>query len=501
MGKAHKHQRRRQQGTIHPPGETQPTPPYRKEPTHHGGHHQPHQAQPICSQVCTRHAKAGQLGQGREKGRQARWGETRRREPNPPSFLGHTGGSIAFCSTARFIDGQPPIDYIDPPPLPHTPLPSAEATARHQESPPHGQTGPSVKECVPGPAPQQAWARHTDQGTPGGTPRKHKGRPLLAGRPNPRSYSPHIGAAPYTIHQPSMDRHRVQAQYAPPQWESEHMTQPHRTAPNPPFPIHMHLIGRPPAYGTTAHQPSNSMDMRPESSPTQDHRRTTATPRSTPTQPGHLPTGTPHCTHRPGAKCQPQPKPHHNAKETKSQAAAAPRGEPHANTTPDDALHHKATHSPTPAATHTLDTGMHPLPHHKATLKHRTTHKDPITLDIDSVMELELQLTGDQQGANPRRDQSPYRTAQRTRATRAPPTAPTRGPQPKSGHPERTCRNAYGATDPPLRPARARKSTGHPSRATCLTSQGKGCTGTRSFPLRAAARKNGRRSTASMPST
>ena len=74
----------------------------------------------------------------------------------------HSAGRASRAGRRRGTAGQVERrcrEGSQTPPRAHTPLPRTEAAPGHQQDPPRSHTGPSERECVPAPAPQNARAR------------------------------------------------------------------------------------------------------------------------------------------------------------------------------------------------------------------------------------------------------------------------------------------------------------------------------------------------------
>ena len=123
--------------------------------------------------------------------------------------------------------------------------------------------------------------------------------------------------------------------------------------------------------------------------------------------------------------------------------------QPHTTTTPNGAP--PPAHDPAPAAARAPNTSTTRPPCHEAAPQHVNAHDDPMALDIDSLLELELQHTEDTEH---HMDLTPpeLKPAASSPAGPSPHNAPP-PPPPASRRPGRTCPTPCGATTPPMKPA------------------------------------------------
>ena len=172
-------------------------------------------------------------------------------------------------------------------------------------------------------------------------------------------------------------------------------------------------------------------------------------------------------------------------------------GRTHTTTTPNHALAWAPAHGPAPAAAHTPSTNITHPPHHEAAPQH--AHDDPMALDIDSLLELELQHTED---TEQHMDLTPPEPEPATSDSAdpgqpGPQNAPLRPPT-RERAPWTHLSNALRRLHPTHEASKGPAEPGRLSSATCPTSRGRGSTGTPTPPhLRAAPHKNGRKSTPS----
>ena len=221
------------------------------------------------------------------------------------------------------------------------------------------------------------------------------------------------------------------------------------------------------------------------SPPTQERSRATPTPHPTLPAP---PLETPHTSHQLNAHHRPQPEPHTGATPP---ARTVTSEQPHTTTTPNGALPRTPAHDPAPAAARAPSTSITRPTCHEAAPQHVNTHDDPMALDIDSLLELELQHTEDTEH---HMDLTPpeLEPSASSPADPSPHNAPPRPPPLARGRPGGTCPTPCGATTPPTKPAKGPLSTGRPSSTTCPTSRGRDSTGTPPPPpLQAPRHKNG----------
>ena len=322
------------------------------------------------------------------------------------------------------------------------------------------------------------WLRHSSPAhpAPGGprpyaTPTPHRPRTethqendqeTTRGCPTPPEDKPQA-----TVH-PTRPGHGA----PPPQREGHHTSQHHHTAPHPP----------PPPGGTGHHSP-----------PTQGQSHAPPTPHPTPPAP---PLETPHTSHQLNTHHRPETEPHTGATPP---ARTATSVRPHTTATPNGAP--PPAHNPAPAAARAPSTSISRPPCHEAAPQHVNTQDDPMALDIDSLLELELQHTEDTEHHMDLTPPELEPTAS-SPADPNPQNAPARPPPPARGRPGRTCPTPCGATTPPTKPATGPPSTGRHSSATCPTSRGRDSTGTPPPPpLQAPPHKNGRTSTPSTSPT
>ena len=131
--------------------------------------------------------------------------------------------------------------------------------------------------------------------------------------------------------------------------------------------------------------------MRYHSPPTRERNGATPTPLPNP-PPLAPPLETPHTTRQLNAHHRPQPEPHNGAAPP---ARTVTSEQPDTTTTPNRTLLRAPAHDPASAAARAPSTNITHPPCHEAAPQHVTTHDDPVALDIDSLLELELQHTED----------------------------------------------------------------------------------------------------------
>ena len=210
----------------------------------------------------------------------------------------------------------------------------------------------------------------------------------------------------------------------------------------------------------------------PHSPPTQERSRATPAPHPTPPRPPAQPLKTPHTTRQLNAHHRPQPELRPGATPP---ARTATREQPHTTATPNRALRQAPAHDPAPATARAPSTNITHPPRHEAAPQHVNTHDDPMALDVDSLLELELRHTEDMEQ---HMDLSPLEPEPAASDPADPARImPPRSPSPTTGRPGHTCPTICGATTPPTKPARAPPSTGRPSSMTCYTSRGRGLKG------------------------
>ena len=282
--------------------------------------------------------------QGRRQGEP--WGASPR--PSAPTYLPHHQRAP---HRGHNTPKQPrPTDAI-----PHTTGP----TQRRADTPKHHTTTPP-------------WLRHSSPAHPApGDPRPHA--TPTPHRPRTETRQEDDQETTRGCPTPPEDKPRATAHPTrpghgapPPQREGHHTAQHHHTAPHPP----------PPPGGTGHHSP-----------PTQERSRAPPIPHPTPPAP---PLETPHTSRQLNTHHRPQPEPHTGATPP---ARTATSVQPHTTTTPNGAP--PPAHDPAPAAARAPNTSIARPPCHEAAPQHVNTHDDPMALDIDSLLELELQHTED----------------------------------------------------------------------------------------------------------
>ena len=346
---------------------------------------------------------------------------------------------------------------------------------------PHHRAHPTAGRHPQAPHDHTPWLRHSSPAHPApGDPRPHA--TPTPHRPRTETRQEDDQETTRGCPTPPEDKPRATAHPTrpghgapPPQREGHHTAQHHHTAPHPP----------PPPGGTGHHSP-----------PTQERSRAPPTPHPTPPAP---PVETPHTSRQLNTHHRPQPEPHTGATPP---ARTATSVQPHTTTTPNGAP--PPAHDPAPAAARAPNTSITRPPCHEAAPQHVNTHDDPMALDIDSLLELELQHTEDTEHhmdlTPPELEPTASSPADPNPQNAPPPPPPP--PPPARGRPGRTCPTPCGATTPPTKPATGPPSTGRHSSTTCPTSRGRDSTGTPPPPpLQAPPHKNGRTSTPSTSPT
>ena len=344
--------------------------------------------------------------------------------------------------------------------IPHTTGPTqrrADTPKHHTTTPPwlrhsspaHPAPGDPRPYATPTPhTPRTETHQENDQGTTRGCPTPPEDKPQATAHPT----RPGHGAPP-------------------PQREGHHTAQHHHTAPHPP----------PPPGGTGHHSP-----------PTQERSHAPPTPHLSPPAP---PLETPHTSRQLNTHHRPQPEPHTGATPP---ARTATSVQPHTTATPSGAP--PPAHDPAPAAARAPNTSITRPPCHEAAPQHVNMHDDPMALDIDSLLQLELQHTEDTEHHMDLTPPELEPTAS-SPADPNPQNAPPR-PPPRERAPWTHLSNALRRHHPPTKPATGPPSTGRHSSTTCPTSRGRDSTGTPPPPpLQAPRHKNGRTSTPSTSPT